>query len=184
MRRNRRVMALVLVALAVLACNAPGGQPTQAPPPTVTPFVPQGAETPASPPPTEPSPTPEVPSPTLPPPTPTPEVSPTSPPPTPTPPPVSAGPLDFPEPTTIDGYQALPDGGNEVTIIIHITGGAPPFTIHHDVDVFETWERDYPLVFRHDGCTAIVHTITVESADGQTVSHDYWIPVEALPWCQ
>jgi hypothetical protein len=25
-----------------------------------------------------------------------------------------------------------------------------------------------------------VHTITVESADGQRVGHDYWIPP---PWC-
>ncbi len=70
-----------------------------------------------------------------------------------------------------------------MTILIHITGGAPPFTIHHDVDVFETGERDAPIVFRH-GCGAIVHTITVESADGQSVTHDYWIPEEVLPWCQ
>jgi hypothetical protein len=90
------------------------------------------------------------------------------------------GPLDFPVPTALDGYQPTGDGNYEVTIVIHIIGGAPPFTIHHDVETIQTRQRDYPLVFRHGGCSAIIHRITIESADGQSVSHDYFIPV---PWC-
>jgi hypothetical protein len=92
--------------------------------------------------------------------------------------PVSAGPLDFPEPTRLDAWEPA-EGGHEVTIILHISGGAPPFTIYHDMDAFTTEERDYPLVFTASGCT-IIHSITVESADGQSVSHDYFI---RSPWC-
>jgi len=87
--------------------------------------------------------------------------------------PVSAGPLDFPVPTKLDGWKPA-EGGHEATIVVHISGGAPPFTIHHDIDVFVTEERDYPIKFIVAGCT-IVHNITVESADGQKVSHDYYI---------
>jgi hypothetical protein len=92
--------------------------------------------------------------------------------------PVSAGPLDFPEPTRLDAWEPA-QGGYRATIIVHIEGGAPPFAVYHDLDRFETAERDYPLVFITGGCT-IIRTITVESADGQRVSHDYYI---RSPWC-
>lgn len=189
---RRKYISLVLLCLAVLACNAPQPPGPEAAP-TATPYIPQEQETPPTPTgqpqeqETPPAPTGQPPAasptPTVELPTPEPELSPTTSPPTPTSQPVSAGPLDFPQPTAIDGYQELPGGGIEVTIILHITGGAPPFTIRHDLDVFQSAERDYPLVFRHDGCSAIVHTITVESADGQVVSHDYWIGADMLPWC-
>jgi hypothetical protein len=92
--------------------------------------------------------------------------------------PVSTGPLNFPEPTQLDAWRPT-EGGYEVTIILYISGGAPPFTIYHDVDVFTTEERAYHLVFITDGCT-IIHAITVESADRQSISHDYFI---RAPWC-
>ena len=92
--------------------------------------------------------------------------------------PVSAGPLDFPEPTRLDAWEPA-EGGHEATIILHISGGAPPFTTYHDMDVFVTEKREYPLVFTASGCS-IIHSITVESADGQSVSHDYFI---RSPWC-
>jgi hypothetical protein len=92
----------------------------------------------------------------------------------------SAGPLSFPEPTMLDHWQSLADGEHECTIIVRITGGVPPYTVHHDLSVFTTWETNPAIVFRARGCSGIVHTITVESADGQTVSHDYSIPP---PWC-
>ena len=60
------------------------------------------------------------------------------------------------------------------TVVVHISGGAPPFVIHHDTDVFVTDKRDYPIEFHVGGC-AIIHSITVESADWQSVTHDYYI---------
>jgi hypothetical protein len=36
-------------------------------------------------------------------------------------------------------------------------------------------------VFTARDCGALVHTIRVESADGQNVEHDYWIQA---PWCE
>jgi serine/threonine protein kinase len=87
--------------------------------------------------------------------------------------PASAGPLDFPVPTQLDGWETT-DTGHTATIVVHISGGAPPFVIHHDADVAVSNQRDYPIEFDVGGC-AIVHTITVESADGQSVSHDYYI---------
>jgi hypothetical protein len=94
--------------------------------------------------------------------------------------PTSAGPLSFPEPRNLDHWQPLADGEYECTIIVRITGGAPPYTVHHDLDAFTTWETDPAIVFKAQACSAIVHTITVESADGQAVAHDYAIPA---PWC-
>jgi len=171
---KRIALAVSFLVVAALACNAPGGG--GAAPPTATPSVPEEAETPSPPPPAE-SPIPTV---IL--ETPTAEPSPTdTPPPTATnTPAVSAGPLDFPVPTYLDNWRELPDGQIEVTIVVHIEGGAPPFTVFHDVEAFETSERDYPLVFTAVGCSALVHTITVASADGQSVSHGYYIPA---PWC-
>lgn len=93
-------------------------------------------------------------------------------------PPTSTGPLDFPAPTALDDWRPVSDE-YEVTIVLHIKGGAPPYTIHHDVDVFTTSETNPAIVFRARGCT-LVHTILVESADGQSVKHDYWIQP---PWC-
>lgn len=75
----------------------------------------------------------------------------------------------------------MPDGGFKVTITVRITGGAPPYTIYHDLDVLTTTETNPQIVFTARGCTALVHTITVESADGQSVKHDYWI---SPPWCK
>jgi hypothetical protein len=95
--------------------------------------------------------------------------------------PTSAGPLDFPEPTRLDHWQLLASGEYECTIIVWIVGGGPPYTIHHDLDVFTTWESNPAIVFKARGCGKIVHTIAVESADGQTVSHDYSI---SAPWCE
>lgn len=92
--------------------------------------------------------------------------------------PVSAGPLDFPEPTWLDGWQPVANG-REVTIVVHISGGAPPFTVSHQGQSFQTQQRDYPLKFVVNRCE-IFGTIIVESADGQRVSHDYWIDA---PWC-
>ena len=69
----------------------------------------------------------------------------------------------------------------EATIILHISGGAPPYTVHHDQDlVTTTWKTDPAIVFQARACNALVHTIIVESADGQTARNKYWIPV---PWC-
>jgi hypothetical protein len=183
MKDKRVSLALSILVLAALACGLPGTrQATQAPPPTVTPYVPPAEKTTA--PPEEPTEEPTLPPP--PPESPTPEAGATSPPPPPAPTatPVveSAGPLDFPEPGWGDlTYQPLPDGHFEARLSIHISGGAPPFTVRHDIDVFQTSQRDYDIVFRAIGCSALVHTITVESADGQIASHDYFIPA---PWCQ
>jgi hypothetical protein len=83
-------------------------------------------------------------------------------------------------PTALDSWRPLPDGGHEATIILHITGGLPPYTIHHDLDVFTAWESDPAIVFTAQGCNALAHTITVESTDGQSIEQDYRIPP---PWC-
>jgi len=104
-----------------------------------------------------------------------------SPQPQPQPTPTSSGPLDFPEPTRLDNWQYLPEDEYECTIVLQITGGAPPYTVLHDLDVLTTWETDPAIAFKARGCSRIVHTIAVESADGQTVSHDYAI---IPPWCE
>jgi hypothetical protein len=100
--------------------------------------------------------------------------------PRPQPTPTSSGPLDFSEPTRLDHWQQLPEDEYECTIILQITGGAPPYTVLHDLDVLTTWETNPAIVFKARGCVRIVHTIAVESADGQNVSHDYAI---IPPWC-
>ena len=54
--------------------------------------------------------------------------------PTPTPTtesPISAEPLDFPKPERLDSWEKA-EGGHKGTIIVHISGGVPPFTIRHD----------------------------------------------------
>jgi hypothetical protein len=176
-------LALIGLLASILACNAPAPTP-QSPPPSITPDTVPPQET-SLPSPTEVSPEP---TPTTAPPTAATTESPlpTESPPTPstgrpTPaPPVSTGPLDFPVPTLLDNWQPTADGGYEATIILRITGGAPPYVVHHDMDTFITEEISPAIVFEARGCSALVHTIIVESADGQSVEHDYWIPA---PWC-
>jgi hypothetical protein len=185
MKGRRIAVALLLLTLAALACNAPSAEPTVGP--TVTPFVPPAEETETEPAPTEPpeeptsTPDPEEPTETIPSATTTPTATVTSEPITPEPTTApSEGPLNFAIPSTLSDYQPTGEGDYRVTLVIEISGGAPPFTVRHDLEAFETTEREYPIVFRHSGCSAIIHTITVESADGQSATQDYYIPV---PWC-
>lgn len=197
MNRRNSLMSLALIALVAsgLACNAPSPTPTdpQAPPPTVTPDIsptspPQEtptlspAETPA-----EATPATETPKATE---TATTEASPTATlhpsTETPTPSP-SEGPLDFDPPTWVHSWEPLSDDQYKVVVIVNIRGGAPPFTIEHDGAVTKdspTQERDYNLVILTSGCGAIVHNITVKSADGQEVSKDYYIGMDPQPWCE
>jgi hypothetical protein len=197
MRKERyasMLLACIGLVATVLACNAPTptqgpslvGTPDAASPPSPTQVPPEATPTTALPTATEATATEatateatatqaaptETPSGTMP---PTPSAA------RPTPaPPVSTGPLDFVVPGRLDAWQPLDNGGYEATIILNITGGAPPYTIHHDLDVFVTKEAAPAIVFEAQGCSALVHTIIVESTDGQSVTHDYWIPV---PWC-
>jgi hypothetical protein len=177
------LLALVGLVASGLACNAPTSAPedsptetqqetpvsqeTQTPPKVVVTPTPTATQEP----PPSPSPLPTV----------TPFTSTTTITPTETTTPVSAGPLDFPAPTRLDNWQPLSDDRYECQIILQITGGAPPYIVHHDLEVFETWDNRPAIVFTAHGCGAIVHTIKIESADGQTVTHDYWI---SAPWCE
>jgi len=88
-------------------------------------------------------------------------------------PPAVGEPLDFPEPTQLDGWETT-STGHQATIVIHISGGVPPFNVYHDLEMFTTEKRDPAIVFDVGGCT-IIHTITVESADGQRAVHKYYI---------
>ena len=191
-------LALIGLVAGTLACHAPT-TPREATPPSMTPTAestaPAQDTTLPSPTQTSPRATPTIPEstvaeptvaePTVAVPTATQTPLPTQPPPPsagrPTPaPPVSTGPLDFNEPPRLDSYQPLTDNGFEATIILRITGGAPPYIVHHDLDTFTTEAPNPAIVFDAQGCSALVHTIIVESADGQRVQHDYWI---AAPWC-
>ncbi len=188
MKMNRRhapmVLAFIGLVAGILACNAPTSTP-QAPSPTVTPYISPTLSPQETPPPPPTATRPEtIPTPVLPEVTDTPLLPTATPPPTATPtptPPISTGPLDFARPERLEHWQPLPNGKQECKIILQITGGAPPYTVHHDLDVFTTWETNPTLVFTAHGCGAIVHTIKIESADGQTVIHDYWI---SAPWCE
>lgn len=191
---NRKTaLAFGLLLIAALACNTPQTTqpPPPPPPPTVTPFVPATEEQPtATPtieptvqPTTEPGQTAQPPATTAATTTPTtrPATTPTTP---PTTVPPSAGPLDFQVPGWIDGYDALPEGRYRVYVTIHISGGAPPFTVRQEGQVVaESWQRDIQFSFERGGCAAIVYTIIVDSADGQSISHDYWIGTDKQPWC-
>ena len=195
MRKNQAPLFLALIGLlaGIMACNAPT-TPSEATPPSMTPTAepatPAQATTLPSPTQTSPQATPTVPEstvaePTVAGPTATQTPLPTQPPtpsagrPTPAPP-ASTGPLDFKEPSRLDSYQPLTNDGFEATIILRITGGAPPYIVHHDLDTFTTEAPNPAIVFEAQGCSALVHTIIVESADGQRAQHDYWIPA---PWC-
>ena len=191
-------LALIGLVAGVLACNAPMTT-REATPPSMTPAaesatpaqdttLPSPTQTSPQATPTVPEPTvaePTVAGPTVAEPTATQTPLPTQPPtpsagrPTPAAP-VSTGPLDFPEPARLDSYRPLTDGGFEATITLRITGGAPPYIVHHDMDTFTAKAPNPAIVFEAQGCSALVHTIIVESADGQRVQHDYWIPA---PWC-
>jgi hypothetical protein len=183
-----RFLILVVTATAISACSSAGQvSPTEGAPPTVTPVAPEATSPPtemSAPPPTNtPEPTDEPTSgPTdTPEPTPTETPEPTS---TPRPRPRSAGPLDFVQPEWVYMWERQPDGNVKVVVKVEISGGAPPFTIKHDgAAVGTTWERLYLLDFLHLGCTGIAHTITVESGDGQSVTHDYWLNVDRMDWC-
>jgi hypothetical protein len=93
--------------------------------------------------------------------------------------PISSGPLDFEAPTRLDAWDKAAGSSYTATIVIHITGGAPPFGVYHDLDKSVTMMRDFAVEFSAGGCQ-LVHTITVESADGQQVAHEYFI---SSPWC-
>jgi hypothetical protein len=127
---------------------------------------------------TQPSPATEAPEVTA---TPSPTPQPTL---TNTPRPVSEGPLDFAPPTSIYSWEERGDGSVKIVLKITTTGGAPPFTVSHGGVVDgRTWRREYYIRFVRQGCAGIPQNITVRSADGQTVSKDYWIGVEQQPWC-
>lgn len=194
MRDKRHLVYLALIALvaSVLACNAPTPATTvpQTPFPAATPhplptLPPQKtvppAETPAEATPTSESPeatetaTTEA--------SPTATLSPSTETPTPSP---SEGPLDFDPPTWVHSWESLSNDQYKVVVIVNIRGGASPFTIEHDHIATEdspTSERDYNLTILTSGCGAIVHNITVKSADGQEVSKDYYIGMDPQPWC-
>ncbi len=178
-RSTLTILALIGLVASILACNAPP-PPTADLPPVETTDALFSSPLQETAPPTE-TPPPATPTPTIPPPTdtPTPTLTPTERP-TPTAA-VSTGPLDFPVPAALDSWRTLDNGEQEATILLHISGGAPPYTIYHDQNlVTTTWDTTPGIVFRAGGCSALVHSITVNSADGQSVKHDYWIRV---PWC-
>ena len=177
-------LALSGLVAGILACNVPTPAPS-VPSPSPVPVTPSPLPPPDTPPststqiPLPPTPTPtreaatEVPIPTV-----TKLPTPGGPAPTR---PVSTGPLDFTQPTGLDNWRPLSDGEIEATIILRIMGGAPPFTVYHDLEAFTIWERNPTIVFKARDCGALVHTIRIESADGQNVEHDYWI---RAPWCE
>ncbi len=186
---KREILAgLAVLTLAALACNPSGARPTVAPPPppTVTPFQPQQQVTPQLPSPAAPTPgggatpTSEQASPT---PQPTNTVAPPPPTAQPTTQP-SAGPLDFEPPRWVESWEPY-NGQYRIWLRVRITGGAPPFKVIHQQQVVEeaTWEREPVIPVIVAQCTGIPANITVESADGQSVSKDYWIGEDQLPWC-
>ncbi|HEY72811.1 MAG: hypothetical protein B6I35_05540 [Anaerolineaceae bacterium 4572_32.2] len=93
--------------------------------------------------------------------------------------------LDFEAPEWVHSWEPQEDGQKKVTLMIQITGGTAPFTVTHEHNVAGlTSERDFSIEFMWAGeCNPILYNITVESADGQSVSKDYWIGPERQPWC-
>jgi hypothetical protein len=180
------VLAVTALAVSSLACNPPKPTGPKPPPDTVTPYAPataQSQEAPSPEPPTD-VPTAATDTPVAPTETPTPPATSTSAP-TKTPtPPVSEGPLDFEEPRWVHAWEPREGGGILVTVKVKIIGGAPPFTIDFDGGFHDkTTEREYLLQFAAEGCGQIVHTITVESADGQSKTDDFWLGGDLLLWC-
>jgi hypothetical protein len=198
---NKRYTLIIIAAIAltasVLACNPPEPTGPRPAPDTVTPYVAATAQSQDAPPPesptavpgedtptdvsVEPTEVPAEPTETFT-PSPPPATSTSAPTKTPTPP-VSEGPLDFEEPRWVHAWEPR-EGGVLVTVKVKIIGGAPPFTIYYDGGRHdETSEREYLLKFPAAGCGQIVHTITVESADGQSKTDDFWLGGELLLWC-
>jgi hypothetical protein len=92
--------------------------------------------------------------------------------------------LDFEEPRWVHAWAPAEGGGVMVTVTIKIIGGAPPFTVRHEGNVVgQTMNREFFLGFPWAGCKAITRNITVESADGQSKSKNYWLGTEVMPWC-
>jgi hypothetical protein len=184
------ILAAVALAASILACNPPETPGPKPAPDTVTPYVPATTQ-------------PEV-QPTEPPKAPTEETAPTeeaAPTETPTPssptptstltatktsaPPVSEGPLDFEEPRWVHAWESDGSGGVLVTVKIKIIGGAPPFTVKHEGDVIgNTTNREFLFEFSWVGCQGIARNITVESADGQSKSKNYWLSRDVMGWCE
>lgn len=172
MRRRRFLKILIGLGLvvAILACNAPTPTPEEEPSPSPGSVEAQDTLAPTN--------TPTLTVVIL--HTPTPTETPTESP-TPTAP-VSAGPLDFTPPTRLDHWEEVEDGEMLAAFTVEIIGGAPPYDLYHDLEfVKTTWQTDPQITFRARGCSGIVHTITVKSADGQIAKHDYWI---SPPWCE
>ncbi|MBN1814634.1 MAG: hypothetical protein JXA14_22530 [Anaerolineae bacterium] len=192
---NKRCVLIILTVTAlvasILACNPPGPTGPKLAPDTVTPYAPATAQSQDAPPPESPTDVPSESAPTEVPAEPTETFTPSPPPatstsaPTKTPtPPVSEGPLDFEEPHWVHAWEPREGGGVLVTVKVKIIGGAPPFTIYYDGGLHgESIEREYLLQFPAAGCGQIVHTITVESADGQSKSDDFWLGGDLLLWC-
>jgi len=198
------LIALVALVASSLACNPP--TPTIIHP-TVTPYmpatavpqdalppesptdVPEATEQPvpteegasptdASPPTDTATPVPPTPvPPTLAPPTATPQ-------PTATRTPETTGPLDFEPPQGVESWEKKGDT-NKVVLKVNIVGGVPPFTVSHGPTVQGTTsDRVFLIEFEWAACkSAMVQSITVESSDSQSVTHNYFIPVAAMPWC-
>ncbi len=192
---NRRYVLIVLAVAAlvagILACNPPEPTGPKPAPDTVTPYVPATAQSQDASPSEQPSDAPGEGEPTqvsaepaetsM--PSPPPATSTSAPTSTPTPP-VSEGPLDFEEPRWVHAWEHHAGGGVLVTVKVKIIGGAPPFTVYYDGGFHgESREREYLLDFPAQGCGQIVHTITVESADGQSKTDDFWLGGDLLPWC-
>jgi hypothetical protein len=180
-------LATIMLIASILACNAPTRSTPKPPPDTVTPYVPataQSQDVQPSKAPDEAQPTQESPAETeAPTPSEVPATSTSAPTPIPTQP-VSEGPLDFEEPRWVESWAPSGDGGILVTIKVKIVGGAPPFTIKHEGNVVgTTWEREYNVEFPWAGCKPIARNITVESADGQSASKNYWISTDVMGWC-
>ena len=182
------ILATAVLVASALACNAPARMSTPPPPPnTVTPYIPvtsppQDATSPPAPTEgaSEPTTSPESPTETA---TPTESATDTPEPTTAPTKPVSEGPLDFEEPRWVHAW-APAEGGVVLTVTIKIIGGAPPFTVKHEGNVVgQTMNREFFFGFPWAGCKAIARNITVESADGQSKSKDYWLAGEVLPWC-
>lgn len=181
----------VLVVLALVACSSP--TPTAAPAPQAT-NVPAAPTQPAQPAATQP-PVKEtvivketvVVQPTAA-PTVTPTATATAKPrgavaPKPTPKPTSAGKLDF----TVEFGPSAPRSGDkkvQVKMILHITGGAPPFQVKEEGIPQTVTERidgvEYVRNWQNCGFNQPV-TILVTSADGQTATVAIEIPYATYP---
>jgi hypothetical protein len=84
----------------------------------------------------------------------------------------------------VHAWEPRAGGGVLVTVKVQIIGGAPPFTVYYDGGFHGTsTQREYLLDFPAQGCGQIVHTITVESADGQSKADDFWLGGDLLLWC-